>query len=105
MIQKVVYFSPESVAALIRNQWQVYSGMGGRFEPESTVKPEYRKKGIAKELINRCLDALMGIGILKTHIDVFKRNDDANSYWEKNGWVLREDINRYSCIRSNNPNV
>ena len=37
MIQKVVYFFPEWVAALSRNQWQVYSRMGGRFAPESTL--------------------------------------------------------------------
>ena len=38
MIQKVVTFFPEWVAALIRNQWQVYSRMGGRFEPESALR-------------------------------------------------------------------
>jgi len=35
MLQKVVNFSPEWVAAFTRNEWQVYSGMGGSFEPES----------------------------------------------------------------------
>ena len=35
MIQKVVNLSPEWVAGFNRNQWQVYSGMGGSFEPES----------------------------------------------------------------------
>ena len=35
MIQKVVNFFPEWVAGFTRNQWQVYSGMGGSFEPES----------------------------------------------------------------------
>lgn len=69
------------------------------------VKFEYRKKGIAKELVNRCLDALMETGIMKTHIDVFKNNDAANRYWKKDGWTLREDINRYSYNRSSNPNI
>ena len=69
------------------------------------VKPEYRRKGIAKELVNKCLDALMKIGIMKTHIDVFKSNNAANRYWKKNGWILRKDINRYSYNYSNNPNV
>ena len=49
------------------------------------VKPEYRRKGIAKKLINKCLDAHMKIGIMKTHIDVFKSNNGANRYWKKNG--------------------
>jgi len=37
MIQKVVNFSPEWVAGFTRNQWQVRSGMGGSFEPESAT--------------------------------------------------------------------
>lgn len=69
------------------------------------VKSEYRTKGIAGQLIRRCLDELAKIGIMKTHIDVFKRNELANSYWKKNGWELRKDINRYSFNRSDNPNV
>ena len=69
------------------------------------VKSEYRKKGIAKELICMCLDALMETGIMKTHIDVFKNNDTANNYWKKKGWILREDINRYSYNCSKNPNI
>ncbi len=69
------------------------------------VRPEYRKQGIAKGLTNRCLDALMKIGILKTHIDVFIENDAANNFWKRNGWILREDINRYSYNSSNNPNI
>ena len=69
------------------------------------VKAEYRRKGIADQLIRCCLEELMKIGIMKTHIDVFKRNESANRYWKKNGWELREDINRYSYNRSDNPNV
>jgi len=38
MIQKVVNLSPEWVAGFNRNQWQVYSGMGGSFEPESAAQ-------------------------------------------------------------------
>ena len=37
MIQKVVNYSPEWAAGLNQNQWQVISGMGGRFEPESAA--------------------------------------------------------------------
>jgi hypothetical protein len=37
MIQKVVNLFPEWVAGFTRNQWQVYSGMGGSFEPESAI--------------------------------------------------------------------
>ena len=37
MVQKLVNLFPEWVAGLNRNQWQVNSGMGGSFEPESAV--------------------------------------------------------------------
>lgn len=69
------------------------------------VRPKYRKQGIAQELIRLCLDKLEDIGIYKTHIDVFKTNSLANDYWAKNGWTLRNDINRYSFNRSNNENI
>jgi hypothetical protein len=35
--QKVVNIFPEWVAGLFRNQWQVISGIGGSFGPESTA--------------------------------------------------------------------
>ena len=69
------------------------------------VLPEYRKRGIASELIECCLSKLESIGIFKTHIDVFVDNDLANEYWTRRGWVRRYDINRYSFNRSSDPNV
>jgi hypothetical protein len=39
MTRKVVNFPPEWVAGFTRNQWQLCSRMGGRFEPESAFSP------------------------------------------------------------------
>ena len=69
------------------------------------VLPEYRNRGIASGLIERCLSGLESIGILKTHIDVFVDNDLANEYWVRQSWVKRDDINRYSFNRSSAPNA
>ncbi len=69
------------------------------------VLPEYRKRGIAHALVTRCLDELERIGILKTHIDVFVTNEVGNAYWRRRGWKLRDDIFRYSYIRSGNENA
>lgn len=69
------------------------------------VLPDYRKRGIASQLIERCLSKLESIGIFKTHIDVFIDNELGNQYWVKRGWIKRNDINRYSFNRSPNPNV
>jgi len=67
--------------------------------------PGYRGRGIAHELVTRCLDRLEALGILKTHIDVFVTNDLANTYWLKRGWQRRDDIYCYSFNRSKNPNA
>jgi len=57
MIRKVVNFPPEWVAGFTRNQWQLCSGMGGRFEPESAliiqIIEKYRiQVNIKKVIIN-----------------------------------------------------
>lgn len=69
------------------------------------VLPEYRKLGIASQLIESCLSKLESIGIFKTHIDVFTNNHLANQYWVKRGWIKRDDINRYSFNRSPDTNA
>jgi ribosomal protein S18 acetylase RimI-like enzyme len=69
------------------------------------VEPSHRRRGIAHALVTRCLDRLEATGIVKTHIDVFVTNDLANSYWKKRGWKRRDDIYRYSFIRSENQNA
>lgn len=69
------------------------------------VHPIYRRKGIARGLVESCLSSLEEIGILKSHIDVLKNNDIASTYWESQGWKLRTDINRYSFVRAGGENV
>ncbi|MCF5585973.1 GNAT family N-acetyltransferase, partial [Pseudomonas syringae] len=36
------------------------------------VLPEYRRRGIAHELVERCLECLDALGIYKCHLDVMK---------------------------------
>ena len=69
------------------------------------VDPAYRGQGIAHEMVMRCLDGLEALGIFKTHIDVFRTNDVANSYWTRRGWKKRVDIDRYSYNRSRSENA
>ena len=69
------------------------------------VDHAFRGNGIAHELVSSCLNELKRIGIFKVHIDVFKTNDLANSYWSKRGWKLREDIYRYSLVLSDSNNA
>ncbi len=69
------------------------------------VDPAHRGQGLAHQLVTRCLDALELEGILKTHIDVYVSNELANRYWARRGWQKRDDVYRYSFIRSENPNA
>lgn len=69
------------------------------------VEPEYRRRGIAQALVARCLDGLAQLGIAKTHLDVFVTNAEAQAYWPKRGWQRRDDIQRYSFVRSASPNA
>jgi N-acetylglutamate synthase len=69
------------------------------------VDPTFRGKRIAHDLITRCLDRLADAGIVKVHIDVLVTNDLANEYWTKKGWSRRDDIYRYSFLRSTDTNA
>jgi len=85
----------------------VFCGHDGRrgYLQHVVVLPAYRKRGIGHALVTRCLDELERIGILKTHIDVFVTNEVGKAYWRRRGWRLRDDILRYSYIRSGNENA
>ncbi len=85
----------------------VMSGHDGRrgYLQHLAVLPQYRRKGIATALVERCLSELESLGILKCHIEVFGSNTLASAYWESQGWRLRTDINRYSFVRTGAENA
>lgn len=85
----------------------VMSGHDGRrgYLQHLIVLPTYRDRGLGSELAEQCLAALEGLGILKTHIDVFKTNLQAQRFWERKQWKLRTDIHRYSFVRSGSDNA
>lgn len=56
------------------------------------VHTEFQKHGIGKELVQTCLQALHEHGIEKCHIFVIADNQDGLEFWEKEGWILRDDI-------------
>lgn len=58
----------------------------------TAVHPDYRKRGIAKALVDRALSAVENLGINKVALVVFGRNKDGNEFWEKMGFTTREDI-------------
>jgi putative acetyltransferase len=56
------------------------------------VHPDFRKRGIAKALVEKCLAALAAEGIQKCHIFVYESNGEGIAFWKKLGWKKRNDI-------------
>jgi ribosomal protein S18 acetylase RimI-like enzyme len=83
------------------------SGHDGRrgYLQHLAVAGAFRKKGIGKALVEKCLDELENAGIRKSHIDVLAANEEAALFWEKIGWKRRNDISRYSFIRNSGHNA
>jgi putative acetyltransferase len=52
----------------------------------------YRRQGIGKSLVGRCMYALMRIGIAKCHLFVFDENQEAIRFWNKVGWTERVEL-------------
>lgn len=69
------------------------------------VAPAFRRRGIAAALVEQCVSALAQEGIRKSHIDILKTNDSGKAFWERQGWVRRTDIDRYSYIRGGGDNT
>lgn len=72
----------------------VLAGHDGRrgYVYHMSVAENYRKQGVGTQLMSHCEDALKREGINKTALLVFKRNEAGNSFWEKQGFTVREDV-------------
>lgn len=72
----------------------IMSGHDGRrgFIHHTTVRTEYRGKGIGKKLVNSALTALEKEGIHKVALVVFEKNISGNLFWEKLGFTVRDDL-------------
>lgn len=58
----------------------------------TAVSPDYRRKGIARALVNAVLAALRALGISKTVMVVFGKNSEGNAFWESMGFTVRNDL-------------
>jgi len=52
----------------------------------------HRKKGIGSALVERAMAALEHEGIRKVALVVFDRNEIGNAFWQKHGFVKRDDL-------------
>ncbi len=72
----------------------IIAGNDGRrgYIYHTAVREEYRKQGVASGLVTAALDSLGRVGISKVALVVFDRNVGGNSFWEKMGFTVRDDL-------------
>ena len=97
-IEKFLKRNPTSCFVAIEDNiivGAVIAGNDGRrgYIYHLAVNPKYRKNGIGTALVNNVMNALEDLDINKVALLTFKRNDIANAFWEKQGFITREDIN------------
>ena len=59
------------------------------------VSEGYRMRGIGKEMVVFCMEALKAEKINKVSLIAFTANDIGNAFWKQIGWTKREDLNYY----------
>ena len=72
----------------------ILSGHDGRrgYIYHTAVLPQFRNRGIGRQLVDHTMAALEREGIHKAALLVFARNELGNQFWEKLGFSLREDV-------------
>lgn len=70
----------------------------------AAVSPDKRSKGIGRILVDKTLESLKEEGINKVALVVFKGNELGNTFWEKYGFINRDDLN-YRNISLNKENI
>ena len=72
----------------------IIAGHDGRrgYIYHTAVHPGYRRQKIGKQLVAYALEALKNEGIKKVAMLVFTKNDIGNSFWENEGFTVRNDL-------------
>ncbi len=60
------------------------------------VSNDFRRGGLARDLVSASLSALTALEITKCHAFVFRDNPYAGQFWEPQGWRLRDELFMYS---------
>ncbi len=56
------------------------------------VAPQVRRQGIGRNLVEKCLQSLAGLGIKRCHIFVYTDNESGLGFWESADWFRRGDL-------------
>ncbi len=72
----------------------IMAGNDGRrgYIYHTAVHPQYRNMRIGTRLVDAAMNALAEQGINKVALVVFDRNETGNTFWEKQGFTVRNDL-------------
>lgn len=56
------------------------------------VARNYRKMGIGRTLVEKCLSSLQALNILKCNLFLFSNNSSGEAFWREMGWRERGDL-------------
>ena len=96
-IARFLQRNPQTCLVAVENQMiigAILVGSDGRraYIYHTAVHPNYRRRGIARQLVETVLTVLDDLKIHKVALVVFKRNKEGNQFWEKLGFSVREDL-------------
>ena len=85
----------------------VLCGHDGRrgFLHHLAVAASHRRRGIGRELVERCLDGLRRERIAKCHLFVYHHNAEGQAFWRSLGWHARDEILPMSHSLIDDPNA
>lgn len=72
----------------------IIAGEDGRrgYIYHTAVDVDYRHQGIGEALVNHVMDAMKALSISKVGLFIFQRNEIGNSFWERLGFSVRDDL-------------
>ena len=56
------------------------------------VDPTCRQQGLARQLVDRCLEQLVAVGIPRCSVFVYQENEGASEFWNALGWRQRSEL-------------
>ncbi|WP_270207828.1 GNAT family N-acetyltransferase [Streptococcus anginosus] len=104
-IARFLQRNPQTCLVAVENQMiigAILVGSDGRraYIYHTAVHPNYRRRGIARQLVETVLTSLDDLKIHKVALVVFKRNTEGNQFWEKLGFSVREDLIYRNQVRT-----
>lgn len=60
------------------------------------VAPEHRRQGIARRIVDRCLELMAEIGLVRCGLQVYCANEAGLEFWRRADWSERSDVQAFT---------